>query len=92
MLNPIQAERIVKACIHALSGQQAQDDDKLKDVGFPNSDRVDQLRDLIVNDPTDGVPSFNHDIDPNQLAGMGPNSEVGDVAIMVQENASSRAL
>jgi hypothetical protein len=87
MLTPIQALRIVVQCIKAISGQKAQDSDKLKDVGFPNSDYVSLLRDMIVNSKTYGVPRYNHEIDPNQLASMKPGSEVGAVAITVQNNA-----
>lgn len=87
MLTPIQALRIVVQCIKAISGQKAEDSDKLRDVGFPDSDFIDLLRDMIVNSKTFGVGRYNYQIDPNRLAGMKPASEVGAVAIMVRQNA-----
>lgn len=87
MLTPIQSLRVVVQCIKAISGQKAEDSDKLRDVGFPDSDFIDLLRDMIVNSKTFGVPRYNHDIDPNRLANMKPASEVGALAITVQQNA-----
>jgi hypothetical protein len=88
-----QALSIVRKCIKAIAQVEGVEaEDVLEDVGFPTQDRVNLLRRLIVVSETIGVPSKKHTLNANHLAGMKPDSSVGEVADVIKKTTSrSRA-
>jgi hypothetical protein len=75
-------------CIKATSGKKADSDDKLKNVGIPDSDYIDLLRNLIVVSDAHGVGHYDHRLDPNELIDMKPGWTVSKVAGIVEDKST----
>ncbi len=87
-MTPEQALDVVVSCIQIVSGhEQSQVEQKLRDVGIVDDDRVDLLVGEIAGNRRVGVPSKNHKIDPNWLRAISPGSTVGSVADIVEEKS-----
>jgi hypothetical protein len=83
MLEKEQARQIVEASIHATSGKHVNNaTEKLINFDFTDTNLSNLVKTLVA-DPQNGVPHFEHYLDPNIIGELDPQTVVGDLVDMV---------
>lgn len=85
-LDPPDALDIAVRCVKRVSGQDSEETDQLGDVGIPDTDAVNELKDTIVNEDI-GVKQDGYTLKTKDLDGMSPKWTVGGVGRRIRKKA-----
>jgi hypothetical protein len=85
------ATAVALSCVKKVGGHRnVSEDETLRHAGIGSEGLLSNLRNVITNDSSVGVPSKSFKIDPNTLLSLDGDSEVGDVSDTIAEKAEAR--
>lgn len=88
MLSFAQAMTISRDCIRSVSGAKViNQGDVLDALGITDDERIELVKDAVVEDDSIGVPSTGHTIQMEDLGKTKTSSTAGDLAQAIFDNA-----
>jgi hypothetical protein len=85
-LDPPDALDIAIRCVKRVSGQDSEEGNLLEDVGIPDNDSIQELKDTIVHEDI-GVSQDGYEMKTSDLNGMSPSWTVGGVGRRIRKKA-----
>lgn len=85
-LDPPDALDIAMRCVKRVSGEDSEEPDHLEDVGIPDKDAIQELKDTIVHGDI-GVKQDEYKMNTSDLNGMSPSWTVGGVGRRIRKTA-----
>jgi hypothetical protein len=89
MLTENQAQEIVEASLTKTAGKGVAPVGSLQDAGL-NEEKLIALVKTLVDDPTNGVPRFQHLLDPNIIGGLSLGTTIEELTHKVLELSAGK--